>query len=70
MHNLKANTALEQQMIAEETEKIATPGVLLHKDKMDGIRIGQTKVLLDWIVEAYNKGDSPEQIKERFPYSN
>jgi uncharacterized protein (DUF433 family) len=54
-------------MIAEETEKIATDGVLLWKDKYGAIRVAKTRVLLDMIINAYNRGDTPEQIQEGFP---
>lgn len=54
-------------MIAEETEKIATDGVLLWKDKMGAIRVAKTRVLLDIVINAYNRGDTPEQIQQGFP---
>jgi uncharacterized protein (DUF433 family) len=53
-------------VIAEETQNIATEGVLLRKDTMGAIRIAKTRVLLDLVVNAYNRGKTPEQIQEAY----
>jgi uncharacterized protein (DUF433 family) len=53
-------------MIAEETEKIATDGVLLWQDKSGALRIGNTRVLLYLVLDAYNRGWTPEQIQEAY----
>jgi uncharacterized protein (DUF433 family) len=48
---------------------IATPVSLevpLRMDEAGAIRIGQTRVLLEIVIGAYLRGDSPEQIVESY----
>lgn len=38
----------------------------LHADEHGSIRIGNTRVLLELVIRAYQAGQSAEQIAERF----
>jgi uncharacterized protein (DUF433 family) len=52
---------------------IATPvamDVPLRTDKDGAIRIGNTRVLLEVVIGAHQRGDTPEQIVEGFPTLN
>jgi uncharacterized protein (DUF433 family) len=40
--------------------------VPLLMDETGTIRIGRTRVILDLVVAAFKKGDTPEQIIERY----
>jgi uncharacterized protein (DUF433 family) len=40
--------------------------VLLWTDKAGAIRIGNTRVLLYLVVNAFNRGETPEQIQEAY----
>jgi uncharacterized protein (DUF433 family) len=59
-------------MIAEEIQKeeIIMPGVRLWTDKSGAIRIGDTRVLLYLVLDAYKHGWTPEQIQEAYTSLN
>jgi uncharacterized protein (DUF433 family) len=40
--------------------------VPLRQDETGAIRVGQTRVLLDLVVQAHQDGDTPEEIASRF----
>lgn len=40
--------------------------VPLHDDGRGGLRVGQTRVHLEFVVEAFEQGSSPEQIVEMY----
>lgn len=39
----------------------------LTKDANGGWRVGGTRVLLETLVAAFQRGDSPEEIREQYP---
>jgi uncharacterized protein (DUF433 family) len=41
--------------------------VPLTADAGGGLRVGGTRVLLESLVAAFDRGDSPEEIREQFP---
>ncbi len=45
----------------------STINVPLHQDNDGSIRIGNTRVLLELVVHAFQRGESAESIVESFP---
>lgn len=41
--------------------------VPLRRDAQGTIRVGHSRVTLDTVVEAYRRGERPEEIARRFP---
>lgn len=41
--------------------------VPLTGDEAGGLRVGGTRVLLESLVAAFERGDSPEEIREQYP---
>jgi uncharacterized protein (DUF433 family) len=52
------------RLLAKET---LTQGMPLYSFGDGAIRIGETRVLLDLVVYAFNEGKTPEQITRSFP---
>lgn len=46
------------------TEKVEIP---LHKDEHGVYRIGDTRVTLDTVISAFDRGATPEEIVQQFP---
>ncbi|HEX8596976.1 MAG TPA: DUF433 domain-containing protein [Chloroflexia bacterium] len=46
---------------------IETEQVPLHLDESGSIRVGDTRVLLELVINAHNTGTAPEQIVETYP---
>jgi uncharacterized protein (DUF433 family) len=42
----------------------------LWTDEQGAVRVGNSRVLLDIVINAYNQGDSPEEIMNHFPTLN
>ncbi len=49
---------------------LETERVPLHMDEAGSIRVGDTRVLLEFVVSEYNTGMAPEQIVESYPTLN
>lgn len=49
------------------TAAIAPEPVPLYADEAGGLRIGGTRVLLESLVAAFQRGDAPEEIREQYP---
>ncbi len=49
------------------TAAVEPEPVPLSRDGAGGLRVAGTRVLLETLVAAFQRGDSPEEIREQYP---
>ncbi len=53
-------------MSVEKIENFANEPVPLRQDESGAIRVGQTRVLLELVIRAFDDGATPESIVQRY----
>ena len=46
---------------------LETQPIPLRIDKYGVLRVGGTRLTVDLVIEAFNRGDSPQEIVDQFP---